>query len=89
MPVPPSQTCANCEYMDLYGPVRFYGRQMTDHDGVQIGYCRENSPVPRNFAQTGVYDTVRKGDILGVEWPEVRADDWCGRWKQATPQEGG
>lgn len=82
MPIPAGQTCVNCKFMDLYGPYRFYGHDVVDAaDGTQLGWCRENSPQPRNFAAQGNYDILRKTRPLGVEWPEVRADDWCARWQ--------
>jgi hypothetical protein len=84
MPIPAGQTCANCRYLDLDGIYRFYRKNVTDTDGVPLGWCRETSPLPRGFVQQGVYDMVRKRGILGVEWPEVRTDDWCGRWAGGT-----
>lgn len=68
--------------MDFAGPYAFYGREMLIN-GIQIGYCRVQPPAPRT-PQTGVSPSPRTQQLLSVEWPEVRADDWCGDWKAVT-----
>lgn len=78
MPIPAGQSCSTCAYVDFAGPFQFYGREVTV-DGVQIGYCRRTVPRPMVLWMTA-YPPDRKSYVLGVEWPEVRADDWCGDW---------
>jgi hypothetical protein len=81
MPIPAGQACGNCAFIDFAGVVAFYGRQVTV-DGVQIGYCRVAQPVAAvpQASQAASYPTGRKDYVLGVEWPEVKANDWCGDW---------
>jgi hypothetical protein len=85
MPIPAGQNCGNCAFIDFAGPFNFYGHEVLV-SGNQIGYCRvqppfaaQHSPWPASSAATD-----RKTYVLGVEWPEVRADDWCGDWKAQT-----
>lgn len=84
MPIPAGENCGNCAYMDFVGPYHFYGREVTV-DGVQIGYCRAVPPVPAQppTSVAASYATDRKAYVLGAEWPEVKADDWCRVWQAA------
>ena len=86
MAVPPDQTCNGCQFLDFDGIARFYGKtEVVAGDGTRLGWCRANPPLPRPFATDAVYQAVRLNMTLGVEWPEVRVDDWCGSWKQNVP----
>lgn len=82
MPIPEGQNCGNCTFIDFAGPFHFYGHDVTSSDGVQIGYCRVTAPQPAQppASQPASYSADRTSYILGVNWPEVRADDWCGHW---------
>lgn len=77
MPVPNGQNCGNCTFIDFVAPFHYYGHEATAADGTQIGYCRAIPPRPAVHE----YTSDRKSSVIGVEWPEVRADDWCGDWK--------
>lgn len=81
MPIPSGQNCGNCQYMDFLGPYQFYGQQVVV-DGHQIGYCRVGPPLPRQHSPWPASSAPepRQNYLLQVEWPEVRADDWCGDW---------
>jgi hypothetical protein len=85
MPIPAGENCGNCKYMDFAGPFEFYGHEVTVGD-VQIGYCRVGPALPavRNPNPATSSPPARTSYVLGVEWPEVRADDWCGDWS-ASP----
>jgi hypothetical protein len=87
MPKPTNQSCGNCSFIDFAGPVAFYGHQVT-LDGVQVGYCRVAQPFPsqRPASQPASYPSERTAYVLGVEWPEVKATDWCGHWTGALTQ---